>query len=146
MYCLCYTSKKTASFDINELKEILIKSRINNEKKDITGILLLIDDLFIQILEGEKKDLEQLYDVIKVDDRHDYIQKIFSGEIESRNFLTWSMGFQQVTWEDLEELGMERQHDKSLSLSEYFRHKSHYLIEVIKEFNKSSELKLNLPK
>ncbi|NLR90887.1 BLUF domain-containing protein [Flammeovirga sp. SR4] len=128
-----------------ELSEILTSSRLNNKDKKVTGILLLLNNTFIQVLEGEKEVVESLYNTISQDTRHEMVQLIYEGEIKERNFANWSMGFQTVTWDDLEKVGFEKNFEKNITVGEYFRYKQHQILDILKQFNGLGNLSLNIP-
>jgi hypothetical protein len=56
-------------------------------------MLLYQNGTFMQMLEGEKQPVLNLYDKITKDDRHTGIHTVLEGDIEERNFEDWSMGF-----------------------------------------------------
>ncbi len=82
------------------IQEILERSRRNNAKKDITGCLLYSDKLFVQYLEGNRRDLETLYAKIECDSRHSEINQISIGPLHVRIFPTWAMGAQSTQKHD----------------------------------------------
>ena len=45
----------------DQIEEIVEKARIKNAKLGITGILLTVDDCFMQVLEGDKDTVMELY-------------------------------------------------------------------------------------
>ena len=47
----------------------------------------------MQVLEGSKKAIFDLYEDIKKDDRHKSLKLIYDGEIPERYFTNWTMGF-----------------------------------------------------
>ncbi|NLR94702.1 MULTISPECIES: BLUF domain-containing protein [Flammeovirga] len=145
MYCLCYISTRKHDLDDDILKQILLHSRENNRFRNLTGILVLLKDKFIQILEGDENDVNDIYNKIMKDNRHQYVQKVYSGEIEKRNFKTWAMAFHEIHWDDLEDAGLVKEYDKSISLEQYLKEKDHYIIEFLKSYNGINELQLNLP-
>lgn len=85
----------TASYEMkqDDLKEILEASRRNNEKTNITGMLLYKNNNFLQVLEGEEKALNELYEKIKQDKRHHSVYTIMKRQIKKREFEQWEMGF-----------------------------------------------------
>jgi hypothetical protein len=93
MFYLIYVSTAAKSMNNDELLSLLQQSRKNNLELGITGMLLYMKGHFMQMLEGEKSTVQQLYEEIVVDDRHRDVYKIMAGEIEKRNFDNWSMGF-----------------------------------------------------
>jgi hypothetical protein len=57
----------------DNLKDLVKKSRLTNETLKITGMLLYLDPFFIQILEGEAAIVNELFNIIKQDSRHQKI-------------------------------------------------------------------------
>lgn len=88
-----YASAASTSFDQADLEALLAKARANNEKVNVTGMLLYHDGSFLQVLEGEEEDVEAIVDKIQVDDRHCNVILLHRGEIDAPNFGDWSMGF-----------------------------------------------------
>ena len=78
-------------FSEGDLDHILIKSRFNNDKNNITGALLCRDDLYLQYLEGPEKEIESTYSKIITDDRHTEVQLLKSGMSTRRLFANWAM-------------------------------------------------------
>ena len=51
---ILYTSQSAQPIDQKRCSEILQKSRVNNQRDDITGLLVLLPNgTFVQLLEGE---------------------------------------------------------------------------------------------
>lgn len=90
---LVYISAAEHDFTEKELQELLAKARQNNMSLEITGMLLFHEGSFIQALEGKKESVEKLYEKIGQDQRHSETRVIFRGELEERDFDSWSMGF-----------------------------------------------------
>lgn len=93
MYRIIYLSSATTKFSNDEIMSLLESSRKNNEINEITGLLLYSDGNFLQILEGNKKPLDDLYKKISIDSRHKNIIKVFHGKVPERNYSNWKMGF-----------------------------------------------------
>ena len=87
-------SKKTITEKL--ILEILEPSHINNSKKNITGCLLYHNNVFLQLLEGNKNDLSELFETIKKDKRHSDITLIIEENIDKRMFSDWSMAFHKI--------------------------------------------------
>ena len=87
-----------------ELRKILNKSCENNARLGVTGLLLYKDGSFMQMLEGERETVEQLYAKIRRDPRHSGIIVLFRGETPEREFPDWSMGFRDLESGDAHEL------------------------------------------
>ena len=77
-----------------DLDHILASARRRNVAEEITGMLLYYRGEFVQILEGEKKSVENIYDkFIGPDLRHTALNKVHQNTISHRSFSEWSMGF-----------------------------------------------------
>ena len=96
LYHLGYASTETRPFSGDELRALLESARVENEKLDITGLLLHRDNCFFQVLEGRKQVVEDLYEYIARDPRHHRVELLFEGDIDEREFTDWRMGFVQL--------------------------------------------------
>jgi len=96
LYRLIYMSTAKNLFTENELENLMEKSKQNNKKIDVTGLLLTKGKTFIQCLEGKKDKVEELYSKIENDDRHDDVIELIEEEIDSRIFTDWSMGYRNI--------------------------------------------------
>ena len=90
---IVYASAAVRLFSEEELVRMLKKCRINNEKANITGMLLYKGGNFIQVLEGPDEAVTRLYDKIQKDPRHDSIMTLMKQSISERQFPGWEMGF-----------------------------------------------------
>jgi len=97
MYHLIYSSYATHLYNDGQLIELLEKCRINNKKKNITGMLLYLNGKFIQVLEGDQNDVEELYQTISADAHHKRVTLIVEGTSPERIFRNWSMGFKSLS-------------------------------------------------
>ncbi len=104
MFYIIYFSSARKLFTDADLSDILTKSRVNNTSKDITGLLLYHDGSILQILEGDKDVVMDLYYTIEMDNRHNNVIEMVSGMTDVRNFPDWSMGFKTVTGSEWEKL------------------------------------------
>ncbi|WWE61252.1 BLUF domain-containing protein [Parasalinivibrio latis] len=80
----------------NELDELLEEIRTNNERLNVSGMLLYKDGCFIQVIEGPPETLEALFDRISNDDRHHDVMELLHTSIPSREFGAWTMGYQRL--------------------------------------------------
>jgi len=104
LYRIIYLSSGLKDLTSSDVKEILVKAKENNREKNITGVLLYLDKNFIQVLEGEKEDVIKLYQKISLDHRHKNVIKVIEGNIASRQFDRWDMGFIEIDSDDLKDL------------------------------------------
>ena len=78
--------------DQEELVAILRKSKANNPRLGITGVLCFSEGIFLQALEGGRSAVNQLYNRIASDARHTQVELMSYEEIGERRFAGWSMG------------------------------------------------------
>jgi hypothetical protein len=95
-YFLIYISKSTNPMPEEELLDILKVARPNNEKRNITGMLLYAKGLFIQLLEGDEDQVTQVFGKIGQDSRHYDIRVLIKGRKEERSYANWTMGFENL--------------------------------------------------
>ena len=86
LFRLMYISSGSRKFDAGELEEILAASRKNNAAVGVTGMLLYLDGNFLQLLEGEREEVETLYERILLDKRHGGAIALSRAEVEERLF------------------------------------------------------------
>lgn len=103
MVSIAYLSTVTSAFGTSDIRRILESSRLNNVTLEITGVLLLKGETFVQILEGPEEFVDRLFTRISKDARHDAVVMLARREITEREFAGWTMGF-----EDLEGLDATR--------------------------------------
>jgi hypothetical protein len=96
LYTLVYVSVATNPMNEEELHSLLEECRTNNEKHNITGMLLYRDGYFIQALEGEEEIVTELYNNIAADPRHERCLTVYRNRITDRAFGEWAMGFNRL--------------------------------------------------
>jgi Sensors of blue-light using FAD len=89
---LMYASRAVPAVDQEELLAILKKSKANNPKAGITGVLCFSEGVFMQVLEGGRSAVSKLYNRIAADARHSEVVLLNYEEISERRFAGWSMG------------------------------------------------------
>ena len=75
---------------------ILAKSRSNNRKNGLVGVLYFGDGCFFQCLEGEEEAVDTLYAKLLRDPRHQDLKIISRKAISERSFGDWSMKYVPV--------------------------------------------------
>lgn len=95
---IIYLSSATKFMSDFELNNLLEMARVNNKTKSITGLLLYIDGDFIQIIEGNDFEVNNLYSNIQFDKRHKNIICVSDEKITKRQFPDWSMGFNATSY------------------------------------------------
>ncbi len=89
---LLYASRAVDTVDQEELQAILRQCKQGNPQHGITGVLCLSDGIFLQVLEGGRSAVNQLYKRIVADPRHADVELLLYQEIRERRFAGWSMG------------------------------------------------------
>jgi len=77
------------------MHEVLVTSRAHNQAHEITGLLVAGGNRYMQVFEGPKDAVEQLYSNIRKDRRHLAISTIADRRIFRRSFDGWSMAFRR---------------------------------------------------
>lgn len=95
-YSLIYVSIANEAFREEELLDILRVSRDKNLRNGITGMLLYKNRKFMQLLEGPEKAVCETYARIVRDPRHRDVTVLLQGETPERDYVDWSMGFQNL--------------------------------------------------
>jgi hypothetical protein len=91
LYCSVSVAPQLTNADLDQ---ILTSARRRNLAEDITGMLIYYRGEFLQILEGRKRSVENIYEkFIGPDPRHTSLNKVYENTISYRSFSEWSMGF-----------------------------------------------------
>jgi hypothetical protein len=85
-------SRSAAPLREPTVEAILEQSRRNNPRLGITGLLCYSGDVFIQVLEGGRDPVCELFNEIVRDERHTNVRILLFDEIPSRKFGGWTMG------------------------------------------------------
>lgn len=89
---LIYKSVAKADVPSNsEIRAIAEKASTNNQKNDISGLLLLTGNRFLQVLEGPYREVNALFASIMRDSRHHQIELITFEPLETHYFDKWHM-------------------------------------------------------
>ena len=97
VYTLAYHSrnnqKDLTPDSLSALQTILTVARARNTERNVTGALMFNEGRFTQILEGDRKDVLEIFESIKRDTRHNQITLVSLHESFARRFPSWSMAF-----------------------------------------------------
>ena len=125
-----YMSTATRFMPDSELEELLETSRKNNKERSLTGLLIVKGRTFLQCLEGDKKDVEEVYEKISKDDRHMNIIDLIEEDIQTRMFPNWEMGYKNL--KTLDDIKSEK--IRKISSIDDFNIKKEDIAEIIHEF------------
>jgi len=90
---LFYASTATEHYSPLEIGDILEACRRNNRPLNVTGMLFLGNNYFLQCLEGPRANVNTIYHKILADQRHTDIQLLEFKEIGARHFADWTMKY-----------------------------------------------------
>ncbi|MEO1303325.1 MAG: BLUF domain-containing protein [Pseudomonadota bacterium] len=96
MYRLVYVSTAQDGLSSREIGDILDVSTSNNDERRITGFLAHNGRHFMQALEGERDEVEEIYNRILDDQRHYGVVQIIGEKIDDRAFPQWAMNYFRV--------------------------------------------------
>ena len=93
MMTIVYRSEAAHKVSPAELAELCLASARKNQTLGITGFLLHMDGLFLQVLEGDRAVVEPLFETIRRDCRHGNVEILLCAEDSAAqpNFAFWSM-------------------------------------------------------
>ena len=89
---LLYASRANDDNRTAAIESIMMQSRTHNPQRGITGVLCYGGDIFMQVLEGGRMEVNQLYGFITRDPRHRDVVILKFEEITERRFSGWTMG------------------------------------------------------
>ncbi|GLR81201.1 BLUF domain-containing protein (plasmid) [Azospirillum oryzae] len=93
MLTLLYRSDAVSLLPFSALADICVRSSAKNRRLDITGFLIEHEGTFLQVLEGEPKAVNELFDRISHDERHCNMAVLGRWERTGRSFGFWAMNF-----------------------------------------------------
>ena len=97
---LLYVSQPVGPITTTTTTLILEKSTAYNKKENITGVLCQGSGLFLQVLEGERSQVNLLYARIMSDRTHRNVELLSMEEITHRRFGQWSMALVYLSKDD----------------------------------------------
>ncbi|MEJ2118117.1 MAG: BLUF domain-containing protein [Alphaproteobacteria bacterium] len=82
---------------LEELRSMLATANEKNSERNITGALAFDDMHFIQVLEGERNDVWDIFQHIMRDNRHTEVRLVQFVEVPERLFSNWWMALARRT-------------------------------------------------
>jgi hypothetical protein len=86
---------------VSDLERILADARSGNEAREVTGVLVYVDGVFLQILEGNEDTVRELMRHIAADSRHAAVKVFHEAEVDEPMFGNWRMAFLSATPEQM---------------------------------------------
>jgi len=97
---LLYVSQPVGPITTTVTTLILEQSNIYNKKENITGVLCQGSGLWMQVLEGERHQVNVLYARIIASRHHNNVELLSMEEITQRQFGKWSMALVHLSKDD----------------------------------------------
>jgi len=115
MFELVYCSVAHPELKPEDIESILVTARDFNSANNITGCLVYHNKEFVQVLEGEKRIVLELYGRIVEDKRHSNVFLLGKEEKDERSFANWNMAYHSMDDQDMKKSDFTR---NMVSLSE----------------------------
>jgi hypothetical protein len=77
----------------SEITSIVEQSRANNDRLNVTGVLVFDGAYFAQFIEGPKANVQALCSAIEADKRHQDVTTILFEIADTRHLPTWSLAY-----------------------------------------------------
>lgn len=92
-----YVSLASGAISTTVTSSILEVARAHNAANGITGVLCQGQDIFIQVLEGERKTVNHLLAKIFHDSRHKEMEIVLLQDVHERMFPRWAMALVNIS-------------------------------------------------
>jgi hypothetical protein len=90
---MAWSSVPSPSFSAARLGEIVAPARIDNQRNHVSGMLVFTGAHFVEIVEGEARELDALWSRVQSDDRHHGLLRHGCEPCGDRWFADWKMGY-----------------------------------------------------
>ena len=98
LHSLIYSSLADDGISKENIEELLLNARHNNARHNITGLLLYHDGAFLQVLEGDRRTISNLFErKLMRDSRHKSVTLFHDEKIEQRKFKYWNLAYSDLT-------------------------------------------------
>jgi hypothetical protein len=89
---ICYISNFPDGLTKEQINDLIESVSKKNNRNGITGLLIIKNKHFFQILEGENEEVDVLYKKIEIDSRHKGVIKLLDTKIEDQIFKDYNSG------------------------------------------------------
>jgi len=90
---LIYASQTAEALSPTIVESIVQQARPANQRRHLSGMLLFDSQRFLQVLEGERDAVSEVFCRIAKDTRHRHVVLLEAQSVPERHFAAWSMGF-----------------------------------------------------
>ncbi|MEM7465523.1 MAG: BLUF domain-containing protein [Pseudomonadota bacterium] len=93
-----YSSIADPALTQQDIASLVQRARRYNEQESITGLLLFHDGVFLQVLEGDRKKISNLFEKkLMRDQRHSALTLFYDQELAERQFRYWYLAFSDLS-------------------------------------------------
>ncbi len=96
LYTHVYASEASADLSTAELDRMCRSFAAANRKANITGMLFVVGDHFVQVLEGEREVVWELLRKVMKDQRNRRLRTLYHGRLMHRRFPSWNMRWMRL--------------------------------------------------
>lgn len=97
LWCCAYRSTQATHMTRADLAAMLRECQMRNINRNLTGLLLRVDDKFLQYIEGPESAVLHLWSSLLSDPRHRDLECQYREPVQRRLFTHWSMAFSDLT-------------------------------------------------
>lgn len=90
-YSIIYQSKAQPNFTPMDIELMLMKAKRKNKRIKVTGCIVYANNKFIQLIQGPKDAITDLYASIKADKRHFKVTTLLKQSSDTKIWSDWSM-------------------------------------------------------
>ncbi len=91
MIQMTYTSQAAQALASDDIFKIIQTSSHNNLRNNLTGFLIFSGQQFFQLIEGPEASVDDLFERLYSDPRHEKVEVLTRKNIEERSFPKWRM-------------------------------------------------------
>lgn len=106
-YQIVYYSNVTRDLSEQDLIDLLLVANRYNDANGITGCLVYANGKFVQLLEGERQRVIELFEKIKRDPRHNNVTVTVEMTVNQKLFPDWGMAFKFLDKDVLKQHGVK---------------------------------------
>lgn len=97
LHSLVYSSLAKPGLNSEGIESLLLDARRNNGQHDITGLLLFHEGAFLQVLEGDRRTISNLFEKkLMRDPRHSCVTLFHDEQINQRQFQHWHLAYNDL--------------------------------------------------
>lgn len=100
-YQIIYSSQAAEPMTALSLEKILTDARAGNEARNVTGALIYVDGVFLQVIEGDRDVVQGLMASIAKDSRHTQVKVFSEVELSEPTFGSWRMAYLNASPEQM---------------------------------------------